>query len=279
MSGLGLYHMGARWVDPSLGRWLSADTLVPDPANPQSLNRYAYVYNRPLAYVDSSGNIPIPLIIGAGILILKAVDYGWTAWDTYQSGRTLADPHASSSDKMAAGLNIATGVAFELIEPDDVLPTGLPLDDVARKAVVKGAKEAFEAGGEKGMRAFFHNSLGNGADEVLRHVNDMAPIFSTDELLEGAAVLDRNGLTKAGRALQKHSDRAGSLWTKPLGTLNPAGYNRAAQDMIGQILSNSGTTSSYLCRSGYGWVYEVMAADGRGLRFDANGVLIGFLEP
>ncbi|MFN2218126.1 MAG: RHS repeat-associated core domain-containing protein [Anaerolineae bacterium] len=39
--------MGARDYDPRLGRWLSADTIVPDSANSQSLNRYSYVYNNP----------------------------------------------------------------------------------------------------------------------------------------------------------------------------------------------------------------------------------------
>ncbi len=29
----------------------------PDPANPQSLNRYAYVLNNPLKYTDPSGHI------------------------------------------------------------------------------------------------------------------------------------------------------------------------------------------------------------------------------
>jgi RHS repeat-associated protein len=52
-----LIEMGARWYDSSLGRWLSADTIVPDPGNPQSLNRYAYVRNNPLRYVDPSGHI------------------------------------------------------------------------------------------------------------------------------------------------------------------------------------------------------------------------------
>ena len=55
-SYLDTYHMGAREYDPSLGRWLSADTIVPDPANPQSLNRYSYVYNNPLRYTDPSGH-------------------------------------------------------------------------------------------------------------------------------------------------------------------------------------------------------------------------------
>jgi RHS repeat-associated protein len=50
-----LLAYGARWYDPSLGRFVSADTIVPDPANPQSLNRFAYVRNNPLRYTDPSG--------------------------------------------------------------------------------------------------------------------------------------------------------------------------------------------------------------------------------
>jgi RHS repeat-associated protein len=51
-----LYQMGARWYQYSLGRWLSPDTLVPDPANPQSLNRYSYTRNNPLKFIDSTGH-------------------------------------------------------------------------------------------------------------------------------------------------------------------------------------------------------------------------------
>ena len=35
-SGLGLVHMGARRYDPALARWVSADTIVPEPGSPQS---------------------------------------------------------------------------------------------------------------------------------------------------------------------------------------------------------------------------------------------------
>ncbi len=52
----GLYHMGARWYDPMLARWVSADTIVPSPVNPQSLNRYSYVLGNPLGLVDPSGH-------------------------------------------------------------------------------------------------------------------------------------------------------------------------------------------------------------------------------
>jgi len=56
--GLGLYFYRARWYDPVIGRFLQADTLVPNPGDPQSLNRYAYVLNNPLRLVDPSGFAP-----------------------------------------------------------------------------------------------------------------------------------------------------------------------------------------------------------------------------
>lgn len=37
---LGLVYMNARYYVPSINRFLSPDTIVPDPANPQMLNRY-----------------------------------------------------------------------------------------------------------------------------------------------------------------------------------------------------------------------------------------------
>jgi len=55
----GLYFYGARWYDSSLGRFLSPDSIVPKPGNPQSLNRYAYVLNNPLRYTDPTGHSPV----------------------------------------------------------------------------------------------------------------------------------------------------------------------------------------------------------------------------
>ncbi|MCP4543491.1 MAG: RHS repeat-associated core domain-containing protein [Chloroflexi bacterium] len=56
VAGTGLVFMHARFYDPLLGRFVSADTIVPDPGNPQDLNRYAYVRNNPLMYIDPSGH-------------------------------------------------------------------------------------------------------------------------------------------------------------------------------------------------------------------------------
>jgi hypothetical protein len=48
--------MNARYFLPYINRFISADTIVPDPKNPQSFNRYSYVENRPLVLNDPSGH-------------------------------------------------------------------------------------------------------------------------------------------------------------------------------------------------------------------------------
>jgi RHS repeat-associated protein len=52
----GLYNYNARLYDPVLGKFISADTIVPHFSDPQSLNRYAYCRNNPLVYTDPSGH-------------------------------------------------------------------------------------------------------------------------------------------------------------------------------------------------------------------------------
>ncbi len=51
-----LYDDNARYYDPAIGRFTQPDTIVPNPADPQSLNRYAYVNNNPVRYTDPSGH-------------------------------------------------------------------------------------------------------------------------------------------------------------------------------------------------------------------------------
>ena len=55
-AGIGLYNYGARFYDPRIGRFLSADTIVPGAKNPQALNRYSYVENTPLKFTDPTGH-------------------------------------------------------------------------------------------------------------------------------------------------------------------------------------------------------------------------------
>ena len=52
---MGLNHMNGRVQDAISGRFISPDPFVTEAGNTQNWNRYAYVYNNPLTYVDPSG--------------------------------------------------------------------------------------------------------------------------------------------------------------------------------------------------------------------------------
>jgi RHS repeat-associated protein len=51
-----VYDYGARFYDPTPGRFLQPDSIVPGAYDSQALNRYAYVRNNPLGRIDPSGN-------------------------------------------------------------------------------------------------------------------------------------------------------------------------------------------------------------------------------
>lgn len=51
----GLVYMQARYYDVEAGRFPSVDPIGPSPGNVYSFNRYAYVNNNPLGYIDPDG--------------------------------------------------------------------------------------------------------------------------------------------------------------------------------------------------------------------------------
>ena len=61
-SSTGLYFYEARYYDAALGRFISADTIVPRPGNPQDFNRYTYANNNPILYTDPTGHFGIKSI-------------------------------------------------------------------------------------------------------------------------------------------------------------------------------------------------------------------------
>jgi RHS repeat-associated protein len=52
----GLYYYNARYYDAQVGRFVQPDSIIPHVFDPQSLNRYTYVYNNPLKNTDPSGH-------------------------------------------------------------------------------------------------------------------------------------------------------------------------------------------------------------------------------
>jgi RHS repeat-associated protein len=57
-AALGIYFFNARWFDPSLGRFISPDTIVPTGTQgTQAWDRYAFVNNNPVRYNDPTGHV------------------------------------------------------------------------------------------------------------------------------------------------------------------------------------------------------------------------------
>lgn len=71
---VGLVHMNGRIYDPKLRRFLSPDNFVQDNANTQNYNRYGYVLNNPLLYIDPSGEeLLTAVIVGAAVAVVSTV--------------------------------------------------------------------------------------------------------------------------------------------------------------------------------------------------------------
>ena len=212
LDATGLYFYNARYYDPVLGRFVSADTIVPDWQNPQAWNRYSYVVNNPLKYTDPSDHCPWCLVIAAAVVVSKAVDWGWTAWDAWQATNTLADPKASAEAKGRAQTELAAIAAFELLEPDELLPLALPLDDVGRR-IAKGAGR--EAAGQT------HHLLSKTVIGALEKHETLRGVFNPQDFLAKAADL---GSHQGYQSWHRAADEAIESWLTEHKTATPGEF-------------------------------------------------------
>lgn len=73
LDSVGLIHMNGRVYDPTLGRFLSADSLVSNLVATQSVNPYSYAWNDPLRYIDASGHGFLDVLFEIVDLVVAAV--------------------------------------------------------------------------------------------------------------------------------------------------------------------------------------------------------------
>lgn len=64
-----LLFFGSRFYDPELMRFISADTIVPDPVRNISFNRFAYGHNDPVNTIDPDGHNPLLVALGIGAVL------------------------------------------------------------------------------------------------------------------------------------------------------------------------------------------------------------------
>lgn len=138
----------ARYYSPLLGRFLSADTLVQSPSDPQALNRYAYTRNNPLRYVDPSGHCFEPataaLCVGAVFLYAMLASQA-TLNHTYQSNpQVIEDLMRALSFPTDAGPAPTTNTAGSAASVQQPLVLANPVEPVNGVGIV----ESFPIGGE-----------------------------------------------------------------------------------------------------------------------------------
>jgi RHS repeat-associated protein len=191
------------------------------PANPQALNRYAYVLDNPLRYTDPTGHA-------------RADDCtGGCGSSSNSSNNNNGGSGASASSTAACPCPVPL--------PPPYTPTPSPYAPYA------SAEE-------------YYSHLAGLIDFLLDKAN------KTDWTTKGAQY------TRAGRALQKHANRADSPWAKYRPARgNPESYNSAAYQVVKEILTDPNATWKSTYQEGYGEVLEIRVADGRGLRFSVRG--------
>jgi RHS repeat-associated protein len=121
----GLYYYGARYYDPQLGRFISADSIVQAPFDPQTLNRYSYCRNNPIIYSDPSGH-----------------DFGLTAILIGAAFGALSSGVLSVWDLLALALGAVTGA----ISGACFYGAGEIISNMANQGAIAGVVEAQSMG-------------------------------------------------------------------------------------------------------------------------------------
>ena len=200
-SGIGLYFYNARWYDPVLGRFVQADTVVPQPGNPQALNRYSYVLNSPTRYQDPTGHYTFEENPDESSHFWEArvrSKYRWTHPQYHE--KTISDAELLSTAAVVA--MAAPGAALLEVGIADI---ALPAAEAAVGQVVAWAAPMAGQVLERGKEAigdFFARHI----TERLAQLTEMAaenPILSEAE----QAAIDRGA--KTAQALQGHGVHVG----------------------------------------------------------------------
>jgi len=240
-------HFRNRDYPTDLMRWLNQDPI----GERGGINLYRFVGNNPVDFVDPLG---LTLVVSSKPFPgQNPADYGPYTLNIPDNTPNLIE-YGSYSGILAAN-------DPPLQSDDGILGFAAPELPIVGKAIGAAGR-----------------LLGDVAGDVLDALGLAKPKVkcptATPRLLNAGANPDRNGLTKAGRALQKHGSRPGSVFPPASG--NPTAINQQGQQVLQDILNSQ---SQFIEPNRFGGNDVFDLNTGQGVRFDSNGNMMGFLEP
>lgn len=237
----GLVYMQQRYYDPTIGRFMSVDSVGPIQGDPRTINRYAYAYNNPYAFVDPDGRAGQwadgsywdheGSHLGIDSLVARAYDY---------TGTAIAD-HWEKSPAIIVGTGTGIGIgvltgklaakkAIQEVSYDVATSAATSLAGLSRgqaKTVLQTAQEAYK------------------------------------------------GTTRVGHALSKHAGRNPEVWGKMTGSQKT--WNDQAMEHIREIIRGPGEFKSVTNDRGVTFL-EKSLSDGRGIRLNRDYTFKGFID-
>ena len=302
-----LYNMNGRLYDPIVGRFLSPDENVQMPDFSQNFNRYSYALNNPLKYNDPDGEIIFTLLAalipGAQPLLPYAIaaDIGWMTdygmqvamnYANKQEGWTGKDIWFKQIDWFDVGMSAVVSGATggygaelkagkelgkfgtwvvknsKLIYAGEIIATSAI--DITGEGWQKVGMDDFGKRVAIGLTIYGINDIVG--DYTKKWVKNPSGETNFEDYLVSGNEIDRNGLTRTGRALQKHGSRPNSIFPNVAGK----NLNIEGQNILNSIL-NSPNKSIIPNRFGGYDIFDLFT--GRGARFGVSKNFMGFLEP
>jgi hypothetical protein len=120
----------------------------------------------------------VTVVIGGLVVVLKLIDYGWTAWDILRDLITLLDKCSSDEEKFLAWLSITLAGILETIEPDELIGFNIPADDVWRRWVLREAREELAENGIAGAIDAVRRTAGDDVAEAVARQMDPPICFA-----------------------------------------------------------------------------------------------------
>jgi RHS repeat-associated protein len=172
----GLYYYNARYYDPQLGIFTTADTYIPDANDSQSYNRHMYVRGNPILYNDPSGHFFKSFMQYLGNLV-AAVFSPTIAVYSAVTKTNFRDNFIKTADFMASyGIPAMAGAAASAITGGllgPLLGGGASLAGAIGTGAAAGAAGGFVTGFTSGLtndlpfeKAFFRGLRAMGAGAV-----------------------------------------------------------------------------------------------------------------